>query len=43
MVSANWVSKLDDMEEVPDSWDMSEKVGEVEHSFVNERAVVGEQ
>ena len=29
MASANWVSKFNDVEEVPDSWDMLEKVGEV--------------
>jgi len=43
MVSANWFSKFDDAEVVSDSWDMSEKMGEVERSSVKERAVVGEQ
>jgi len=43
MVSANWFSKFDDVEVVPDSWDMSEKVGEVECSSVKERAMVREQ
>ena len=43
MASANWFSKFDDVEVVPDSWDMSEKVEEVERSSVKERAVVREQ
>jgi len=34
MASANWISKFNNVEEVPDSWDMLEKVGEVEHSWV---------
>ena len=28
------------MEEVPDSWDMLEKVGEVQHSWVKDKAVM---
>jgi len=32
MASANWVSKFNDVEEVPDSWDMLEKIMEVECS-----------
>ena len=36
-------SKFDDMEVVPDSWDMLEKMGEVECGSVKERAVVEEQ
>ena len=41
--SANWVFKFDNVEEVPDSWDMLEKVGEVEHSCVKDKAVMKEQ
>jgi len=43
MASANWFSKFDDAEVVPDSWDMLEKMGEVERGSVKERAMVGEQ
>ena len=43
MASANWFSEFDNMEEVLDSWDMLEKIGEVDHSCVNERAMVREQ
>jgi len=42
MASANWVSKFDNVEEVPDSWDMLEKVGEVEHSGVKDKAMIKE-
>ena len=34
MASANWISKFNNVEEVPDSWDMLEKVREVERSWV---------
>jgi len=43
LASANWVSKFNDVEEVPDSWDMLKKVGEVEHSWVKDKAVMKEQ
>ena len=43
MASANCVSKFDDMEEVPDSWDILEKIGEVERSWVKDQAVMKEQ
>ena len=43
MASANWVSKFNNVEEVPDSWDMLEKVGEVERSWVKDKAVMKEQ
>ena len=43
MTSANWVSKFNDVEEVPDSWDMLKKVGEVEHSWVKDKAMMKEQ
>jgi len=43
MASANWVSKFDDVEEVPDSWDMLEKVREVERSWVKDKAMMKEQ
>jgi len=43
MASANWVSKSNDVEEVPDSWDMLEKVGEVERSWVKDKAMIKEQ
>ena len=43
IASANWVSKFDYVEEVPDSWDMLEKVGEVEHSWVKDKAKMKEQ
>ena len=42
MVSANWVSRFDDMELIPDSWDISEKMGVVEHSCVKDKAVMKE-
>jgi len=31
------------MEEVPDSWDMLEKVGKVERSWVKDKAMMKEQ
>jgi len=43
MASANWISKFDDMEEVPDSWDILEKVVEVECSWVKDKAMMKEQ
>ena len=43
MASTNWVSKFNNVEEVPDSWDMLEKIGEVEHSWVKDKAVMKEQ
>jgi len=44
MASANWVSKFDDVEaEVPDSWDMLEKIREVKHSWVKDKAMMKEQ
>jgi len=43
MASANWFSKFDDVKVVPNSWDMLEKVGEVECSSMKDRAVVREQ
>ena len=43
MASANWFSKFDDVKMVPDSLNMSEKVGEVERSSVKERALVRKQ
>jgi len=43
MASANWVSKFNDVEEVPDSWDMLEKVGEVECSWMKDKAMMKEQ
>jgi len=43
MASANWVSKFNDVEEVPDSWDMLEKVGEVECSWMKDKAMIKEQ
>ena len=43
MASANWVSKFNNVEEVPDSWDMLEKVGEVECSWVKDKTMMKEQ
>ena len=43
MASANWVSKFNDVGEVPDSWDMLEKVGKVERSWVKDKAMMKEQ
>jgi len=43
MASSNWVSKFDDVEEVPDSWHILKKVGEVECSWVKDKAVMKEQ
>jgi len=43
MASANWVSKFNDVEEVPDSWDMLKKVGEVERSWMKNKAMMKEQ
>jgi len=43
MASANWVSNFDDVEEVLDSWDMLEKIGEVKRSWVKDKAMMKEQ
>jgi len=43
MASANWVSRLDDVEEVPDSQDVLKKMGEVECSWVKDEVVMKEQ
>jgi len=43
MASANWVSKFNDVEEVSDSWDMLEKVGEVGCGWVKDKAMMKEQ
>jgi len=43
MASANWVSKFDDVKEVPDSWDMLEKIGEVKLSWMKDKAMMKEQ
>jgi len=43
MASANWVSKFDDVEEVPDSWIMLKKIGKVKRSWVKDKAMMKEQ
>jgi len=43
MASANWISKFDNVEEIPDSWDMLEKIEEVKRSWVKDKAMMKEQ